>query len=428
MKNILSFVVLCFLVLCIAGCSEKKAKDEGKKILLRWSGYAFPEYDKFRYEQSALFEKIHPNVKVKYEPITGDYTSKILTEMAGGTAPDIFFVPPIMYYDFIKKRALTDLTDFVKEDEEFFAQYYPALMEDVDFKGRKYGIEANSGFYVLYFNKDIFDAVHMPYPTNDMTLEDVVELAKKLTVRESGEKTIQYGLICSLPWTQLGILYGGTLWSADGKTCNINTEPFKKGIMFLKDIYAVHKVAPLPQEAKEVGSREQFIAGRSAMYMGHTWEIAAFRIQNRSRKKFNWSMVMLPVPNDGKRAYICGGNILCVSAKTKNPRLAYELAKFMCEPERIKFLIEVGDSVPIRSAGLEMDTLMNSPVHPKEVAINIHKAMDYVIPESVLFNDLLNAAQFYETVSKELEKYFLLKQDINETLNSLERKISNLFL
>ena len=268
--------------------------------------------------------------------------------------------------------------------------------------------------------------MQMPYPTNKMALEDVIEIAKKLTVHGSGGKVRQYGLICYVPWIQLGILYGGTLWSEDGKVCNINTEPFKKGIMFTKDIYAVHKVAPLPQEAKEMGYREQFIAGRAAMYMGHTWEIAAFKIQKRSSNKFNWSLVMLPVPKGGNRAYIYGGNILGVSSKTRHKKLAYEFVKFMCEPERIKFLIEVGDSVPVRPKGLEMDALMNSPVHTKEVAVNIREALDYTIPESVTFSDSVNADEFNNIVSEGLDRYFILGQDIDGTLNDVENNIRSI--
>ncbi|MDD3927161.1 MAG: sugar ABC transporter substrate-binding protein, partial [bacterium] len=337
-------IFLAVAILFSLGCGQQGA-DSGK-IELRWSGMAFPAYDKFRYEQSSLFEKLHPEVKIRYEPISA-YTSKIMTQLAGGTAPDVFFVPAAMYSGFVRRGVLMDMTPYLDKDRDFLKQYYPALLANVNYEGKIYGLVSNNSFPVMYYNKTIFDKMKMPYPTNDMTLEETVELAKKMTIRGSDGRARQYGLINGLGWQQLGLLYGGQLWSKDGSKCNINSEPFKKAIRFTKDIYAVYKIAPYPREAQDMGNREQFIGGRAAMYMGGTYEIANFRILNRGAGKLNYGCVMAPVPRGGKRAYLTGGNILGVNARSKNKDMAFELAKFMCGTESIKFLIGVGDSVPL---------------------------------------------------------------------------------
>ena len=60
-------VVLLASIITMVGCGRKKV-GEGK-IVLHWSGYAYPIYDKFRAEESKKFEAEHPEVIVKYEPI-----------------------------------------------------------------------------------------------------------------------------------------------------------------------------------------------------------------------------------------------------------------------------------------------------------------------------------------------------------------------
>jgi len=164
-------------ILASLGCGQQ-GRDDGK-VELRWSGSAFPAYDKFRYEQSSAFEKLHPEVKIKYEPVSGAYTSKIMTQLAGGTAPDIFFVPASMYFDFVRRGVLMDMTPYLEKDKGFIKQYYPALLAGMNYKGKVYGLVSNNSFPVMYYNKDIFNKMKMPYPTNDMTLEETVELAKK---------------------------------------------------------------------------------------------------------------------------------------------------------------------------------------------------------------------------------------------------------
>ncbi|MDD4558305.1 MAG: extracellular solute-binding protein, partial [bacterium] len=94
MKRITVWVISLLLSALLFGCGQQ----ESGKTELRWSGYAFPAYDKFRYDESAAFEKLHPEVRIKYEPVGGNYPGKIMTQLAGGTAPDVFFVPPSMYW------------------------------------------------------------------------------------------------------------------------------------------------------------------------------------------------------------------------------------------------------------------------------------------------------------------------------------------
>ena len=423
MKRITALSACLALLLTALGCG-REAENIGKTTL-RWSAYAFPSYDKFRYEESAAFEKIHPEVRIKYEPISGkNYAGKIMTQLAGGTAPDVFFVPPNLYWDFIKRGVLADMTPYLDKDKEFIRQYYPALTANVKYRGKIYGLVSNCSIPVLYYNKNIFDKMKMPYPTNDMTLEEMVELAGKMTIRESNGKAKQYGLINAMGWQQLGILYGGQLWSKDGSKCNINSEPFKKGKKFTKDVYAAYKISPYPREAQDMGSREQFIGHRAAMYLGSTWEIATFKIQNRGAQKLNYGCVMAPVPKGGKRAYLAGGNILGVNAKSKNKKLAFELARFMCGPESIKFLIGMGDSVPLRPEGEEMQFLLNNPTHSSDVAENIRKGMEYIIPYSSIFSSRVVPDQFEKTVKEEMDKYILLNQDLDKTLKSIEVRIS----
>ena len=56
-----------------------------------------------------------------------------------------------------------------------------------------YELPFKSDFWVVYYNKDVFDNAGVEYPTNDMTLEQYDEIAKKLTNTEPGQEV--YGSI-----------------------------------------------------------------------------------------------------------------------------------------------------------------------------------------------------------------------------------------
>ena len=66
---------------------------------------------------------------------------------------------------------------------------YNGLTENFSFDGKQYALPARTDFYVMYYNKDIFDAAGVEYPSNDWTWEEFEETAKKLTSGEGANKT-----------------------------------------------------------------------------------------------------------------------------------------------------------------------------------------------------------------------------------------------
>ncbi len=96
----------------------------------------------------------------------------------------------------------------------------------------------------------------------------------------------------------------------------------------------------------------------------------------------------------------------------------------MCQPESIKFLIGMGDSVPVRPVGEEMEFLLNNSTHPKDVAENIRKGMEYIIPHSSMYSSRVVPDQFDQAVGEEMDKYVLLNQDLDKTLKVMESRIA----
>ena len=55
--------------------------------------------------------------------------------------------------------------------------------------GTQYALPFRSDFWVLFYNKTLFDAAGVDYPTNDMTWEEYAALAKEMT----GKGNCKYG-------------------------------------------------------------------------------------------------------------------------------------------------------------------------------------------------------------------------------------------
>ena len=56
------------------------------------------------------------------------------------------------------------------------------------YNGKTYSLPYRNDWYVLYYNKDLFDAAGVEYPSNDMTWEEYYDLAAKMTSGEGSSK------------------------------------------------------------------------------------------------------------------------------------------------------------------------------------------------------------------------------------------------
>ena len=121
------------------------------------------------------------------------------------------------------------------------ADFYAGSFEQFTWQGQRYGIPFIAAPELIYFNKSLFDAAGLPYPTDDWTWEDVRSLARKLTLDEAGrnaeesdfdaEKIVQWGYNASPgslgPWAIFFVApFGGDFCANSGCTqVDFTSEP-----------------------------------------------------------------------------------------------------------------------------------------------------------------------------------------------------------
>ena len=69
---------------------------------------------------------------------------------------------------------------------------YNGMAEQLTVDGELYEMPWRSDFWLLYYNKDIFDEAGVDYPTNDMTVKEYDELARSVAKTGFGDEQI-YG-------------------------------------------------------------------------------------------------------------------------------------------------------------------------------------------------------------------------------------------
>src|SRR5262245_53030282 len=114
--------------------------------------------------------------------------------------------------------------------------------------GKIYGVYSGADTHLLYYNKTLFDAAGLDYPTAEWTWDTFLENAKKLTVVE-GDRTTQWGTALSILVASWGM--SNLVWEEGGDIVDqrpfytkltLNNEPTIKVLKYIQDLVHVHKV------------------------------------------------------------------------------------------------------------------------------------------------------------------------------------------
>ncbi|MDD3927936.1 MAG: extracellular solute-binding protein, partial [bacterium] len=97
-------------IIFLAGCSNK---DDRTTLRIY---YTFsPQVSQYIAGVCKEFEANHPGLKVKAEPVSGNYYTKLQTMMAGGVAPDVIFMQNKSLADYRDRGVLLNLSPYIKD-------------------------------------------------------------------------------------------------------------------------------------------------------------------------------------------------------------------------------------------------------------------------------------------------------------------------
>ncbi|WP_422659535.1 ABC transporter substrate-binding protein [Paenibacillus sp. EC2-1] len=146
---------------------------------------------------SVLMKPIEDKLKAEGKNITvnwiqGSADSVALQELnASGVVPDIIYTS-VGVSGLQELGMIEPIDDYMKiyeMDTSLIDPSVMSLLRSYDEKGSVIGVPTFADTFTLFYNKEIFDMFGVPYPTDHMTWDETIDLAKKLTGERNG---IQY--------------------------------------------------------------------------------------------------------------------------------------------------------------------------------------------------------------------------------------------
>ena len=182
MKKLLAVMLASMMVAAMApALAETTLKVAG------WDTTTTPYYAAIK----EGYEAANPDVKIEWVDLASqDYNVKASTMLAGGDTTDLYCVKELSdMQNWAKEGLIVPMTEQIAADGVDMTKYagmdscYVALTD-----GQQYALPFRADYWVMFYNKDLFDQAGMAYPTNDWTWDEYAQMA-----RDVHEKTGAYG-------------------------------------------------------------------------------------------------------------------------------------------------------------------------------------------------------------------------------------------
>jgi multiple sugar transport system substrate-binding protein len=228
----------------LAACSGGSSGSSGShSSVIMWHGYTDVEATAIA-QLGREWNAAHPDQKVDvtFGGSNDDALKKTLASFVSGKAPGIAYEFGSSITTLAQRHQTQDLTSLVKGTPSFqWNDFFPAARQAATTPdGKIYGVPALVDNLALIYNKKLFDAAGLSYPTPNWTWDDFRSAARKLTdtakhqygwayVNDGTEDTV---------WRFIAMLWqaGGDLLTPDGKKSAFDSPAGLQAMQLLHDM------------------------------------------------------------------------------------------------------------------------------------------------------------------------------------------------
>ncbi|MCO1338633.1 hypothetical protein BJH93_06975 [Kocuria polaris] len=329
------------------------ASDGGSLV---WSSWTNPgEAAKHKAFSAELGEKL--GLDTKFQAITGDYQQKLLAQLAGGAAPDAFYVGEAEMAKLIESEQVIDLSEYLAsadspiKQEDFHENLLGWTRPEVG-SPEIYGLPVDCNPAALWFNKDVLAEAGVDVnPAQQFeagtwtpdALEDVLS-----QVKAAGKRGLASGSWW-FDWYGWMTIYGGTPFDDAGKAVFDTDAKCLQGLEWMFEQFGTGNMTfsgALPQGQ---GADALFFSGQMAFLNMGRWVLP-------NLMDLNFGFDVAPHPSPSGKDFMSvplGAAAIAVNAKARNPEGALEFVANYVSPDGQRARLSGGGNAVPSIAGLD---------------------------------------------------------------------------
>ncbi|MBN1900804.1 ABC transporter substrate-binding protein [Candidatus Sumerlaeota bacterium] len=346
---------------------------------------------------------------------------RFLVSVAGKNPPDVAGLQAFMIPNFAAKGALLPLDDLARIHGIKKEDYIPIFWNLGCYNDKLYALPTTPVTLALHYNKRLFREAGLDPEKPPQTLEELDEMAQKLTQYDQDGEIKVIGFSPSHPgwyhWAW-GFWFGGRLWDGMDRL-TINDPGNIEAFLWIQNYprrYGVEKLQTFQSGFGNFASAQNpFLTEQVAMELQGVW---MYNFIDKYNPSLEWGAAPFPSPMGEKyNCSLADCDDLVIPRDARHPKEAFEFIRFVQEQENMEFLC-MGQRKfsPLKKVSAEF--WENHP-HPYiRLFYNLAKSHNIsaqpMIPVFQEIRDELNAA---------FSRVWLLEQTPEQALKAVQKRI-----
>ena len=372
-----------------------------------------PIYDMFKEQDDAV------NVDFIWHPGGAtDIQQKLLTMIAGGEAPDMYWTHTYINPGLAKRNVPLALDDLFASDTSWSRDdYFAGSIQDFQVAGVQYAMPRETTSTIMIYNKTLLEDSGAALPSEGWTWDDFVEIARTVTKGDGAEKVYGMGNFNVNAYTFV------RCWQLGGDVLNEDRTQYTMdqggSVDAVAQIQSLIHDEGVHASAASLGDRpltEVFLTGNIGMFP----QFSVF--SGILPAEFEWDIAHMPHNADEVKTTRVASAGHSIYSGTEKVDAAWAWLRMVESEAAFKHLAETGLSVPAHQAVANSPEYLdpNQPPASKQIFLD---ALNYGRPEPVA-GDWIGVHGEITTALQGV--YGVSKRDPQEALSEIADRVNEL--
>lgn len=433
MKKI--FLIICTALL-LSGCNGILKPEEPKKVTLK---VIYESESAFFMNYGSLLSVKFPNIDYRVIPLpninnysTNEEYLTAYNKIIDEQQPDILTMFPDEIDKYANMGYLYDLDSLITQDKYDIDKQLPTVVDYIRSigSGKLFALTPNFYAMAVYYNKELFDRYGIPYPKDNMSWEELFQLARRFPSESDSISGIMFNSKDDMFQIAIDIGVNQNLKYLDlaNKKITINSSSWKKIFQLVFDAYEAKSIyqrtdfdeAQPGMTRNEVVMKNPFIANKVAMTIEGNYFLNELKIAATADSKLpqRWDVVSFPTNGDqfDSDDSMWVQLLFAINSKSANVKEAWETIKYINSDEftRVSMKSTLSDSLPIRrdllpSDGHNLDAFYKSTMKPYISKKNVKISKEFL-------------PSFYSFAEKQVQEAYKGNITLDDMLLIIEQK------
>ncbi len=356
------------------------------------------------------FSEAHPEIEVRLEhtPDQGAYRQKLATTFSAGSPPDVMLLNYRRFATFAETGGLEPLGERLAASNLIDSNdFFEIAISSFRWNEQLWCVPQNLSSLVVYYNRDLFDAAGVAYPSDDWTWDDFLQTAQAV----NGE---QFAVGLSPRLFRLAPF----VWQNEGEIVDDLDTPTRltldspaaiEAFEWFVALQTVHGVVPDAVAESAENQQSRFLNGTLPMIFNSRRGVPTYR----TITDFEWDVA--PLPRGKTTAGILHSDAYCLSANAENKDAAWTFIEFANSAEGQTIVAASGRTVPSLKSVAESPAFLDD-LPPANARVFIDTA-----PTLRRVPIMAGWVGVEEAMNKEIERAFYGQATVEEVLISAEK-------